>query len=195
MNKGGCSGEVINYSPWLSGKGHSILWSCCQNDSWRHMDSNDSGHVQWWKANATWWVPYGLLPRTSFFLDLGWTRLDQIPKLGSLCQALVSLFYDARGTTREITNNICHRIIWHDHTWTRRAAKRVSWLKHLIDSMSSGLDDKIVLWECNIFGLFDKSRRTISGRMSCIRPSRWPDKLLEWLTNTTSGFEKICELA
>jgi len=47
--------------------------------------------------------------------------------------------------TREITNNICHRIIWHDHTWTRRAAKHVPWLKHLIDSMSSGLDDGIVL--------------------------------------------------
>lgn len=32
MNKGGCSGEVIKYSSWLSGKGHFILWSCCQND-------------------------------------------------------------------------------------------------------------------------------------------------------------------
>lgn len=106
------------------------------------MDSNDSGHVQSWKANVTWWVPYGLLPRTSLFLDLGRTRLDQIPKLGSLCQARVSVFYDARGTTREIT---FHRIIWHDHTWTRRAAKHVLWLKHLIDSMSSGLDEKIVL--------------------------------------------------
>jgi len=55
MNKSGWSGEVIKYSSWLSGKGHFILWSCCQNDLWRHMDSNDSGHVQSWKVNTTWW--------------------------------------------------------------------------------------------------------------------------------------------
>ena len=91
MNKGSCSGEVIKYSPWLSGKGHFILWSCCQNDLWRHMDSNDSGHVQSMEGKY-YLMSTGLLPRTSFFLDLGRTRLDQIPKLGSLCQARVSVF-------------------------------------------------------------------------------------------------------